>query len=689
MQANAGEAPNGTFERVAVVRTIPGRKLPLAIVHAFSATGVELAVQERYATSPTGLDAADLDILEQDARRAMALHHPNMAAVRDVAREGEEVSVVSEFVEGEVLEELRRLGATGTSFSIEVGVRIVVDVLSALNGLHTLGEPGLAHGEVTTHNVLVGYDGATRLLRPYRGRVAGKVAETDWFGYAAPEVLKGQPPDARADLFSVGVLLWETLTKRRLFPNATREGRTSRSVPIGKASPPPDASWAAPLAAVAERALASDPQARYASAAEMAAAVRLAVRSKLAMPPRVAAVVDKLAGERIVQRRVSLALPETPTRPSAPSRPPVSNEAARVLEAMRPPSRPPTPSPGPVIVPAVPKAPAVPSIEAREAKFHVAKPDLHAKPRPAAPPLKLSEPKAPAPKALATPIAPATAPKASAAPIAAPPAPHAGEPTPISLDSALLSAAESSPAFGIEPPTVPRKPKPEDLEVVAPPADLLDAAKAFEVSFPAPREPAKPAAREPVKPAPSGPIKPAAREPAKPAPSEPAKPAAKPAVSEPAKAAPSERPAPLVDPSVITSPVALEEPPGAPQPTATSLAPAGIGAQRGKRVLIGVGAVCLLLLLGAGIRFLVVGKGDTASPVPTETARRPQPSVTATAPAAPPATAPTVTAEPSATEPAPEDSAAPSPSASPTPVPDGSSRRRHPKPRPTYDPMGI
>jgi len=661
VQANAEEAPNGTFERVAVVRTIPGRKLPLAIVHAFSATGVELAVQERYATSPTGLDAADLDILEQDARRAMALRHPNMAAVRAVAREGEEVSVVSEFVEGEVLEELRRLGATGTSFSIEVGVRIVVDVLSALSALHTLGASGLAHGEVTTHNVLVGYDGATRLLRPYRGRVAGKVAETDWFGYAAPEVLKGQPPDARADLFSVGVLLWETLTKRRLFPNATREGRTSRSVPIGKASPPPDASWATPLAAVAERALASDPQARYASAAEMAAAVRLAVRSKLAMPPRVAAVVDKLAGERIVQRRVALALPETSTRPSSPSRPPVSNEAARALEAMRPPSRPPTPSPGPVIVPAVPKAPAVPSVEAREAKFHVAGPDLRAKPRPAAPPLKLSEPKAPAPKALATPIAPATAPKASAAPIAAPPAPKAAEPAPISLDSALLSAAESSPAFGMEPPTVPRKPKPEDLEVVPPPADVLDAAKAFEVSFSAPREPAKPAAREP----------------------------AKPAASEPAKPAPSEKPAPLVDPNVITSPVALEEPQGAPQPTATSLAPAGIGAQRGKRVLIGVGAVCLLLLLGAGIRFLVVGKGSTASPVPTETARRPQPTVTATAPAATTATAPTVTAEPSATEPAPEDSAAPSPSASPTPVPDGSSRRHHPKPRPTYDPMGI
>jgi len=381
-------------------------------------------------------------------------------------------------------------------------------------------------------------------------------------------------------------------------------------------------------------------------------------------------VVDKLAGERILQRRVSLALPEASTRPSGPSRPPISNEAARALEGIRPPSRPPTPSPGPIIVPAVPKAPAVPSIEDREAKFHVAAPDPRAKARPAAPPLKLSEPKAPAPKAVATPIAPPAAPKASAAPIAAPPAPEEPEAVPISLDSALLSAAESSNPFGVEPPTVPRKPKAEDLDLVAPPAELLDVGKAFEARFPAPREPAKPPRREPAKPAPSEPVKPAA--------------------SEAAEPAPSERPAPPLDASVITAPVALEEPLGAPQPTATSLAPAGIGAQRGRRVLIGVGALCLLLLLGAGIRFLVAGKGNTATtPVPTQTARRPQPTVTATAPAATTALQPTATVAPSAADAAPDDSAAPSASASPTPVPDGSPRRHHPKPRPTYDPMGI
>jgi serine/threonine protein kinase len=629
VQANVEKAPGGTFERIALVRAIPGRKLPLAIVHAFSATGAELAVQEKYAVSATGLDDAALDVLEQDARRVMSLRHPNLAAVRDVTREAGEVSVVSEFVEGEVLEELRRLAASSTSFSIEVNVRIVVDVLAALSALHTLDERGMAHGEVTTHNIIVGFDGATRLLRAYRGRVAGRVAEADWFGYAAPEVLKGQEADARADLFSVGVLLWEALTKRRLFPKATREGRTSRSVPIGKPSPPPDASWATPLAAVAERALASDPQARYASAAEMAAAVRLAVRSKLAMPPRVAAVVDKLAGERIVQRRVSLSLPEAPTRPTGPSRPSMSNEASLALAALRPSSRPPTPPPGPVIVPAVPKAPAVPTIEAREAKFHT--PEPRPGPRPVAPALKLSEPKPPAPKLATAPIA---APAAKAGVV---------EPEPISLDSGLLSVAEASSDFGVEPPTIPKKKKSEseEAELAAPPAEMLEVVKAFEGQLHVDAEPAKPP--------------------------------------------PSEKPSALVDANVITSPAPQEELQNARQPSASSIAPAGIGAQRGRRVLLGVVAFCVLLLVGAGIRFLVAGKGSTPAPVATH---RPHP--TATQPAAPTATpaAPTATASATATEAAPEDSAAPSSSAA-SPSPEGSARHHHTKPRPTYDPMGI
>ncbi len=431
MQANAHEKPSTlvgggalgaarTFDRIAIVRDLVGRKVPIAIAHAFGPGGAELVVVERYA-----LDAPLLETLEHDARITLALRHPNIAQVRDVWREGGELRVAAELVEGETLEELRTLAAGTKDFSLEVGVRIVVDVLAALSALQALGGGGLSHGEVTATNVIVGFDGTSRIVRPFRGRVAGKVAEADWFAYAAPEVIRGGPADVRADLFGVGVLLWETLSRRKLFPKATREGRIARSMPIGKPQAPADASWAAPLGAVAERALANDPGARYTTAAEMAAAVRLAVRSKLAMPPRVAAAVDKLASTRILARRLTNALPEPTTGNSKqPSlRPSVPDEAVRALSALRPSSRPPTPKPGPVAtMPTVPKAPLLPS------EAGLALPATRP-PRPLAPPLKLAD----GPK----PIEP---PK---------PTPPLSDPEPIDFDSAEpeeVSTASPPPA---------------------------------------------------------------------------------------------------------------------------------------------------------------------------------------------------------------------------------------------------
>ena len=454
---DVANAPTGvthaarTFERVVVVRELAGRAVPVAIVHAFGPAGAELCVDERY-TVTTALDAAGLDRLEADARIATTLRHPNLAAVRDVWREADVLHVTSEVVEGETLEEIRKLGTANKELSIEVGVRVVVDVLAALSALHALGSGGLAHGEVTANNVIVGFDGASRLVRPFRGRVAGKAGDVDWYSYAAPELSRGATADVRADLFAAGVLLWETLSRRKLFPKATREGRAARSVPIGKPVPPSDATWAVPLAVVAERALAYEPGARYSTAAEMAAAVRLAVRSKLAMPPRVAALVDKLAGARIVERRTQNALPET-SRSIRPSlRPSLPDEAMRALSAMRPSSRPPTPKPGAVAaMPVVPKAPALPSATAPAPTPAPTLATPRTGPRPFAPPLRIATPPPPKPELeeaieeapisldaafveMAPPMAPATAVVPVAPLVTAPVAPPPAQPIePIAL----------------------------------------------------------------------------------------------------------------------------------------------------------------------------------------------------------------------------------------------------------------
>jgi serine/threonine-protein kinase len=421
VQANAPPAPAAarTFERVTVVRALGNRKVPSAIVHAFAPTGAEIVVVERHG----GLTPAELDFIEADARTTMTLRHPNVASIRDVWRENGEVAVASELVEGETLEEVRRLGMGGKDFTLEVGVRVIVDVLAALSAVHTLGAGSLAHGEVTAANIIVGFDGLTRVVRPYRGRVAGKLAEPDWFSYAAPELIRGGPASVHGDLYAVGVVLWETLSRRKLFPKATREGRAARSLPVGKPAPPADATWAAPLAAVAERSLANDPAARYTSAAEMAAAVRLAVRSKLAMPPRVAAAIDKLAGERIIGRRSTNALPEAflPPVSGRPSRPSVPPEAVRALAAIRPSSRPPPPMQTPHAAMTMPKAPPIPSVAIATSPIAPTPTPspVVAKPRPPVPPIRIAEPK-PAP------IAPVI------------------EPSPISIDEGFVEVAPES-----------------------------------------------------------------------------------------------------------------------------------------------------------------------------------------------------------------------------------------------------
>ncbi len=454
MQANAEGSllgtPERTFERIKIIRELVGRKVPIAVIHGFSTSGAELAVLERYSTA-VGLDAGGLDVLERDARRAMSLNHPNIAPARDVWREGAEVCVASEIVEGETLEELRRLALGGNDFSLEVGVRVLVDVLAALSALHTLSAGPMAHGEITASNVIVGYEGTTRIVRPFRGSNAGKAAEPEWYSYAAPELIRGAPADARSDLFSAGVLLWETLSKRKLFPKATREGRAARSLPIGKPAAPSDATWAAPLGAVAERALANDPAARYTSAAEMAAAVRLAVRSKLAMPPRVAASVDKLASEKILGRRTAFALPEEVNGvPSRVSKPPVPPEAMRVLSTIRPSSRPPpvmpkTAPPAPMPKPAgIPKIePTLPSIASLPS---IAKPPTG--PRPFAPPLRLADP---------VKLTPDT-----------PPAP-VEDAAPISLDGELVMDGSESAPIAIAPVAIAAPPPPIELSAAGVP----------------------------------------------------------------------------------------------------------------------------------------------------------------------------------------------------------------------------
>jgi serine/threonine-protein kinase len=356
----------GIFTALSLVKELGRRTPKVYAAHATRGTSEpELVVVERY---PKTLGEAVLATLEEDARALGTLRHPNLGGVLGTLRHEGELFVVSQWVEGELLAELRK--DRQKPLPLDVGLRVVVDVLGALSALHAVREaPPLLYGAITPGDVVVGLDGVGRLVRPWLGRAKPGLLDPDRPTSMAPELLRdGGERTVRADVFTGGVLLWETLTGWRLFARSSAEAQLARLSQgrVPRANVPKDAPWAAALADVAERALAIEPGARYATIAEMAAAIRLVVRSKLASPDRVASHVTKLAGDRVLARRSMLEpLVEAPASRSRPS---LSADAVKALGEIRPSERPPpvapvAPAPAPAAKPAPPKPakPPVPS----------------------------------------------------------------------------------------------------------------------------------------------------------------------------------------------------------------------------------------------------------------------------------------------------------------------------------------
>jgi eukaryotic-like serine/threonine-protein kinase len=159
-----------------------------------------------------------------EARLLARMNHPNIVQVYEVFRRRTPTVIVMEYVDAQPLTNiLTRCRETEIPLRLEYGLLILSRVLAALQYAHTLcdfaGDPlGLIHRDVSPHNVMVAYDGQVKLLdfgiaklagsqlrnadETLTGMVKGKIT------YMAPEQFTG-PFDHRADIFAVGVMLWE------------------------------------------------------------------------------------------------------------------------------------------------------------------------------------------------------------------------------------------------------------------------------------------------------------------------------------------------------------------------------------------------------------------------------------------------------------------------------------------------
>src|SRR6185503_4234664 len=214
-----------------------------------------------------------------EARIAARLSHRNVVHTYEVVEENGLYLLVMEYLEGHTVGDvLRRVGRE--NMPLDQHLWILTQVLAGLSYAHDLrdydGTPlGVVHRDVSPSNVFLSYTGEVKLLDFGIAKAAGAISATHEgtikgkLGYSAPEQFLQGSIDGRADLYAVGVMLWEALGRRRRrmaeTPAATYQARIAGLDPKIREVCPDVPSV---LAEICDRATAPDPADRYDTAAE-------------------------------------------------------------------------------------------------------------------------------------------------------------------------------------------------------------------------------------------------------------------------------------------------------------------------------------------------------------------------------------------------------------------------------------
>jgi serine/threonine-protein kinase len=287
----------------------------MATIHLGAATGAvgfTRAVVIKRLHREYASDAEFVAMFVDEARLASRIRHPNVIPMLDVVSEAGELFLVMEYVHGEAL---GRLIAKHAINDRPIDAKLISAVgIGMLEGLHAAheaktekGEPlGIVHRDVSPQNVLVGVDGATRVFDFGIAKAESRLYQTDAgnlkgkMAYMAPEQIKGDPVDRRADIWAAGVVLWEAITRRRLFvgDGSTEYTRKILTDPI----PPPSNFADVPLAfdRAILKALERDREDRFATARDFAVALEEAVEPANART--VGQWVEEIAAEMLAHR---------------------------------------------------------------------------------------------------------------------------------------------------------------------------------------------------------------------------------------------------------------------------------------------------------------------------------------------------------------------------------------------------
>jgi len=285
-------------EQFQILRPL-GADQDMFVARVSSALGpTDLVVVEQVVRD--SLAAADHAELIRRVRALTELRHPRLVRVRGVVDQADRVLILSDYVDGEWLAELL---ACDPPPSLEVQLRVVLDVLDGLATLHELrddrGFPlDFVHGAVSPGTIIVDERGVARIARLCR---AGSVPAGE--RHLAPELRRGATPTSLTDVYSVGAILREALLDA-----------------------PQEKKWAEPLTEIAWRACSVEPENRWISVQAMSAAIRRVSGTRPATREDVASYVRERFGQRLRARRAALELFDDEEPPTLPN--PVHEEAS-------------------------------------------------------------------------------------------------------------------------------------------------------------------------------------------------------------------------------------------------------------------------------------------------------------------------------------------------------------------------
>jgi eukaryotic-like serine/threonine-protein kinase len=161
--------------------------------------------------------------LLDEARIVARIRHPNVVQLVEAGDDPSGVFLVLEYVEGDTLSGLSRaLRAKHKQLPLAISGRIVLDALAGLHASHEV--LGLVHRDFSPQNILVGADGIAKLTdfgiaKASDGKLTASGVVKGKFSYMSPEQARGRTLDRRSDVWAAGVIVWELLARRRLFPN--------------------------------------------------------------------------------------------------------------------------------------------------------------------------------------------------------------------------------------------------------------------------------------------------------------------------------------------------------------------------------------------------------------------------------------------------------------------------------------